>query len=148
MHNRERDERQKARLRAMGWNVLTVWECQLRQAQRERTLAAVEYYINRSFLGMRGAVPLKGYDEGGGGYAVAAEGNRYEVTPVPPGERERDTPLGMICVHCAAIFRRVGHPPIAKLVKNPDITPAPTQISALCSQYLRKKQLYHHDGEE
>ena len=87
MHNRERDERQKARLRVMGWNVLTVWECQLRPAQRERTLAAVEYYINRSFLGMRGAVPLKGYDEGGGGYAVAGEpGENYARSKTPGGD--------------------------------------------------------------
>jgi hypothetical protein len=26
-------------------------------------------------------------------------------------------------------------------VKNPDITPAPTQISALCSQYFTEKEL-------
>ena len=28
--NRERDEQNKAKLREMGWSVLTVWECQLR----------------------------------------------------------------------------------------------------------------------
>lgn len=49
---------------------------------------------------------------------IAAEGNRYEVTPVMPGESERDTPLGVIWVHCAAIFRRARRPPIAKLLKN------------------------------
>lgn len=47
----------------------------------------------------------------------------------------------MICVHCAAISVRAERPLTAKLVKNPDITPAPTQISALCSQYFTEKEL-------
>jgi DNA mismatch endonuclease (patch repair protein) len=33
------DERQQAELAAAGWNVLTVWECELKPAVRERTLA-------------------------------------------------------------------------------------------------------------
>ena len=32
------DERQQAELTAAGWNVLTVWECELKPAVRERTL--------------------------------------------------------------------------------------------------------------
>jgi len=30
--NRERDERNKARLQDMGWNVLVVWECEVKPA--------------------------------------------------------------------------------------------------------------------
>lgn len=42
--NRERDERNEARLRDMGWGVLVVWECQLRDRPAlERTI--------RGFLG-------------------------------------------------------------------------------------------------
>jgi DNA mismatch endonuclease (patch repair protein) len=42
--NRERDERNEARLRDMGWGVLIVWECQLRDRPAlERTI--------RGFLG-------------------------------------------------------------------------------------------------
>lgn len=32
------DERQQAELSAAGWKVLTVWECELKPAVRERTL--------------------------------------------------------------------------------------------------------------
>lgn len=42
--NRERDERDEARLRETGWDVLVIWECQLRDwAALERTI--------RGFLG-------------------------------------------------------------------------------------------------
>ena len=48
--NRQRDEENKEQLKRMGWNVLTVWECQLKPAVREQTLMEIEYYINHSFL--------------------------------------------------------------------------------------------------
>ena len=34
----------------MGWSVMTVWECQLKPAVREKTLSEIEYYINKIFL--------------------------------------------------------------------------------------------------
>lgn len=34
----------------MGWSVMTVWECQLKPAVREKTLSEIEYYINKTFL--------------------------------------------------------------------------------------------------
>lgn len=37
--NRERDERNLKELKAMGWNVITVWECQLKKDNVEQTLA-------------------------------------------------------------------------------------------------------------
>lgn len=48
--NRSRDERDKAELRRMGWKVMTVWECQLHPAVREKTLREIEYLINHTFL--------------------------------------------------------------------------------------------------
>lgn len=48
--NRNRDERNKAELRKMGWKVMTVWECQLRPATREKTLREIEYLINFTYL--------------------------------------------------------------------------------------------------
>lgn len=48
--NKERDLRDKERLLAMGWSVVTIWECQLKPAVRARTLAALEYYINHNYL--------------------------------------------------------------------------------------------------
>lgn len=48
--NKERDRRDKERLLAMGWSVITIWECQLKPAVRQRTLAGLEYYLNHNFL--------------------------------------------------------------------------------------------------
>ena len=36
--NRERDARNQAELKEMGWTVLTVWECELKKDKREETL--------------------------------------------------------------------------------------------------------------
>ena len=36
--NRERDQRNKKELEEMGWNVITVWECELKKEKREQTL--------------------------------------------------------------------------------------------------------------
>ena len=36
--NRERDAQNQAELKAMGWTVLTVWECELKKGKREETL--------------------------------------------------------------------------------------------------------------
>lgn len=48
--NRLRDERNKEALNKMGWNIITIWECQLKPAVREQTLFEMEYCINHSFL--------------------------------------------------------------------------------------------------
>ncbi len=48
--NQNRDERNKAALRKMGWKVMTVWECQLRPAIRGKTLREIEYLINHTYL--------------------------------------------------------------------------------------------------
>lgn len=36
--NRERDEHNQKELEEMGWNVITVWECELKKDRREKTL--------------------------------------------------------------------------------------------------------------
>ena len=41
--NKERDERNQKELEAMGWNVITVWECELKKDKREQTLE--ELYV-------------------------------------------------------------------------------------------------------
>lgn len=48
--NRLRDKRDKERLRNAGWNVITVWECQLKPATREKTLFELEYLITRFYI--------------------------------------------------------------------------------------------------
>lgn len=48
--NKERDARVKEQLRDMGWKVMTIWECQLKPAVRQRTLLGVEYFLNKAYL--------------------------------------------------------------------------------------------------
>ena len=36
--NRLRDERKKKALTEMGWNVIVIWECQLKKCKRDQTL--------------------------------------------------------------------------------------------------------------
>ena len=40
--NISRDQRKETQLRDMGWNVLVVWECELRPAKRQTTLEGLE----------------------------------------------------------------------------------------------------------
>ena len=54
--NRERDEKNRLALTALGWNVITLWECQLRPALREGTLRSLVHTLNHIYLltaGMR-----------------------------------------------------------------------------------------------
>lgn len=48
--NRQRDKLTQQSLANMGWHCITVWECQLRPAQREQTLASLVYTLNRIYL--------------------------------------------------------------------------------------------------
>lgn len=48
--NKERDVEEQRTLAAMGWHCITVWECQLKSAKREETLASLEYTLNGIFL--------------------------------------------------------------------------------------------------
>ena len=41
LRNRERDARVQRELEALGWRVITIWECELRPKQREATLQRV-----------------------------------------------------------------------------------------------------------
>ena len=36
--NKERDEKEKKEIEELGWKVIVVWECQLKKAERERSL--------------------------------------------------------------------------------------------------------------
>ena len=40
--NISRDQRKEAQLRDMGWNVIIVWECELRSPKRQETLERLE----------------------------------------------------------------------------------------------------------
>lgn len=45
--NVDRDQRNAEDLRAMGWNVLTIWECQLKKKVRDEHLRALEQEIRK-----------------------------------------------------------------------------------------------------
>ena len=40
--NMKRDRQKNEQLRAMGWDVITVWECQLKKKNRDETLSTLE----------------------------------------------------------------------------------------------------------
>lgn len=48
LKNRERDEKNQAELKRMGWKVLVVWECQLRKADRAQTLNRLQEELTDS----------------------------------------------------------------------------------------------------
>lgn len=48
--NKERDKKEQQQLARMGWHCITVWECQLREPQRVRTLESLAFTLNRIFL--------------------------------------------------------------------------------------------------
>ena len=68
--NKERDERVKHELNAMGWNCITVWECELKPAKREATLQSLAFTLNEIFLQNNRVRP---YDEQEGKLSIAAD---------------------------------------------------------------------------
>lgn len=48
--NKERDKEEQRQLAEMGWHCITVWECQLKNPQREQTLRSLAFTLNRIFL--------------------------------------------------------------------------------------------------
>lgn len=54
-HNRKRDKEDNAALKELGWNVLTVWECQLKTKVREQTLNEIRHWIDKSLLDIEAA---------------------------------------------------------------------------------------------
>ena len=48
--NQERDIEVKRQLASMGWHCITIWECELKAAQRENTLESLAFTLNRIYL--------------------------------------------------------------------------------------------------
>jgi DNA mismatch endonuclease (patch repair protein) len=48
--NQERDREVQQKLAFMGWHSITIWECQLKPTEREKTLQSLAYTLNRIFL--------------------------------------------------------------------------------------------------
>ena len=48
--NQERDVDVKRRLNAMGWNCITIWECELKSSRRDDTLKSLAFTLNEIWL--------------------------------------------------------------------------------------------------
>lgn len=48
--NKERDARVQQELSSMGWHSITIWECELKPKNREKTLESLAFTLNRLFL--------------------------------------------------------------------------------------------------
>ena len=48
--NQERDLEVLQEIKQMGWNTITIWECQLKDPNREQTLRSLDYTLSRLFL--------------------------------------------------------------------------------------------------
>ena len=56
--NQERDQRNYALLQDNGWQVIVVWECQLKPDKIERTMREVELALNNNLLSLYKHMPL------------------------------------------------------------------------------------------
>jgi len=53
--NKERDKEEQRKLAETGWHCITVWECELKPKQRERTLDSIVFTLNHIWLQDHGA---------------------------------------------------------------------------------------------
>ena len=76
--NQERDIEEQKRLAEMGWHCITVWECELKPSDREKTLKSLVYTLNKIWLDDHQAI-VKAYPimEEDGGMLKAAEETIY-----------------------------------------------------------------------
>lgn len=48
--NKNRDIEEQKKLAKMGWHCITVWECELKQDKRAKTLASLAFTLNHIYL--------------------------------------------------------------------------------------------------
>ena len=48
--NVDRDEKTEKQLKELGWNLIVVWECELKPAKREETLDSIAFTLNHIWL--------------------------------------------------------------------------------------------------
>jgi DNA mismatch endonuclease (patch repair protein) len=48
--NKERDKAVKQEFAAMAWHSITIWDCELKSANREKTLESLAFTLNKIFL--------------------------------------------------------------------------------------------------
>ena len=58
--NKERDQQEHEALRKTGWNIITVWECQLKPRKREQTLEGILLLLQKIYLDLQKKPIIKG----------------------------------------------------------------------------------------
>ena len=48
--NKKRDTEEQKKLALMGWHCIVVWECELKNNNKEKTLNSIAYTLNKLFL--------------------------------------------------------------------------------------------------
>lgn len=74
--NQERDKEEQRKLATMGWHCITVWECELKPINREKTLESLAYTLNHIYLQDRKPHPLTSSPKGKG-EAYGGSGKMY-----------------------------------------------------------------------
>ena len=72
--NRERDSRNYRMLQDNGWQVIVVWECQLKKGVIEHTMREVELLLNENMLSIYRRAPIPYPSDEERDAAMAAEG--------------------------------------------------------------------------
>ncbi len=60
--NKERDEETIRKLNALGWNCITIWECELKPSKRMQTLQSLKQTLLSIYLGKTPSRASSGYD--------------------------------------------------------------------------------------
>lgn len=63
LRNQQRDQENRLALKAQGWHVVEIWECQLKPKERENTLQGLLRTLNYIVLENRGAKVTYNFDE-------------------------------------------------------------------------------------
>ena len=62
LRNRERDERDREHLKRLGWNVIQIWECELKPKRREATLQSLLFTLSKIELALSNTKNSVKYD--------------------------------------------------------------------------------------
>lgn len=81
LRNRKRDRRQHAQLRASGWRVIDVWECELTRSRRQERLRRLVEQITGDEIGSGSTAPADAE-------CVNVEPNRVASARVEPGRAQ------------------------------------------------------------